>query len=232
LADLTERQRQVVELRESQTPPLSFDEIAERLEISRETVRRYYQEAKGDDAVTVGYRRIESRDPEKAVDYIDKWTDPFRRIWQAVEESGLPKQTAHQLMKRLERDYSTVVMEVERVKTEVLVRQFEHLAQDALKAITQKKLDDTSAYQLALIAAIATDKRELLDGRPTERISVEDRRALPDLMKAMLFEARRRGLMPQTNPETGRTILADCPEADIDVRSGNQRMELIETGLD
>ena len=28
----------------------------------------------------------------------------------------------------------------------------------------------------ALVAAIASDKRELLDGRPTERITVEDRR--------------------------------------------------------
>ena len=238
--ELTDRQREVYELRHRTKKPMTYVAIGAVLGISHESAKGAYRAAKQklerphqkkmDDRHPVS-RRTEATDPDKAAAFIDRASDPaFKNLAKAARESGLPGATAVRLMDRIEGDYQPVAEEATRIKTDVLVRQFENVATKALHLLNTdpEKLDKMNGYQLALIAAIATDKRELLDGRPTERISVEDRRAMPEMLTALLKEAGRRGLMKEINPDSGRGSLAYRTDAPSQVRAGRERMAPIE----
>jgi hypothetical protein len=174
-------------------------------------------------------KRTEYTDPEKAAEMIDVVTNPLLdNLAEACRESGLPDQLTNALMKRMQMYYQPVDRELKRVKTDVLVREFENLGLRAIQSITDGDLEALDAYKRTLVGAIAIDKRELLDGRPTERISVEDRRALPELMGELLREAERRGLIREVNPETGKVHLVDHEDAPVEVRAGRARMEVID----
>ena len=58
-------------------------------------------------------RRTEDAHPEKAAVAIDRLTDPFAKIRDAAEASGLPKPTVQHLMERLERNYLPVTLETD-----------------------------------------------------------------------------------------------------------------------
>ncbi len=66
-----------------------------------------------------------------------------------------------------------------------------------MRAILEKipdRLEKATAPQLMLAFAIATDKRQILKGEPTQILSIDDRKSMRELMPAMLMEAQRRGL--------------------------------------
>jgi hypothetical protein len=235
--DLSPRQRQIYDLRHSTDPPRSFRDIGRELGLAYETVRNTYHHAE-DKLKNPGLTaqppeardgRVEYTNPELAAEMIDIGTNPvLDSLAAACKEAGLPAETTRILLKRLETEYLPVHQEVGRIKTDVLVREFEGLAKRALDAITDGKLDKTNAYQLALIAAIATDKRELLDGRPTERLSVEDRRTALELLPSLLIEAERRGYVREINPETGRATFLVREDAPAIVRTNRERMPAID----
>lgn len=234
--DLTPRQKQVKELRESTDPPMTFREVGVRLNLSRHTTRRHYHEAMDKIACPnpVGQydmpdRRPEYADPDKAAELIDTATNPLlESVAKAARECNLPEGTARALMKRLERDYLPVAQEVERIKTDVLVREFESLGLKLLKSVDAAAIEKMQPYQRVVGAAICVDKRELLDGRPTERISVEDRQMLPEITRLLLKEAERRGLLTETNPLTGEVSIAVDQDAPAMVRAGRERVTTVD----
>jgi len=235
--DLTPRQRQVYEKIHSEDPPLRIAEAARQLGIGYQNARDAYRTArekienpdlraaKRHENRDFAGRRVEYREPEKAAAFIDRRTDPLHdNLAEAARESGLPLSSAIELDARLDGEYLPVKQESARIKTDVLVREFEKLALGALESITPEDLEALDAYKRTLVAAIAVDKRELLDGRPTERISVEDRRAFPEVMALLMKEAERRGLMKEINPATNQASLVVDPSAPIQVQAGRQRM--------
>ena len=235
--DLTPREKQAKELRESEVPPMTWRRVGLAMGLSAAGARANY--ARAEDKikapnqtglpVATNVSGTEYQDPEKAAEMIDVATNPLlENLAEACRESGLPEQTTRSLLKRLNTKYLQVQGAAERIKTDFLVREFEGLAKDALEAITKDKLDSTSAYQLSLIAAIATDKRELLDGRPTERLSVEDRRSLPEIVSLLMAEAERRGLAPVINPDAGTSTLDYREDAPYQVRAGRERIATID----
>ena len=239
--DLSPRQRQIYDMRNATDPPRSFRDIARELGVSYEAVRNQYHRAEDKLAnphatgksTAVHEARTEYTDPDRAAAMIDIGTNPLLdNVAAACREAGLPADATRAFLKRLETEYLPVQQEAGRLKTDFLVREFESLAKNALAAITEKKLDDTSAYQLALIAAIATDKRELLDGRPTERLSVEDRRTAMELLPALLIEAERRGYMKEINPETNRVSFLQREDAPALTRMNRERMPAIDVEVD
>jgi len=225
MTPLTPKEQAVFDLRhnEDQGYQPSFDEIGASLGITGASAKTAYSrgvrklgnpDLPGRNKNQNRNLRIEVKNPEISAELIDKLTDPGEsNITKAARECGLPLQTAQQLAKRVETEYLPVKKEVERIKTDSLVRKFETLAYEAVNSITMDELKDLDAYKRTLVAAIATDKRELLDGRPTERISIDDRRALPEMMLILEREARRRGLMRDRDPETGAIKMIDNPSA-------------------
>jgi predicted transcriptional regulator len=232
--DLTPRERQAVELRESTDPPMSYREIARTMGVTYDVARRSYQ--RGFDKRAIGNyqnsggaasnegRKLVHSQPERFADIADAATNPLpRTLKEAAEADGLSVLATQRLARKMDREYQNVGRELKRVKTETLVREFENLGLRALESITEEDLQNVNAYQRTLIAAIAIDKRELLDGRPTERISVEDRRRLPELLQMLDREVKRRGLIVDVNPETNKARLTRDPDMPAMVRSGRVR---------
>ena len=236
--DLTPRQQQVKDLRESTDPPMTFREVGKRLGLSDVTARRHYQIvtdkiAKApnvpSDPISRDDARPEYADPDAAAELIDTATNPLlESVAKAARECNLPEGTARALMKRLERDYLPVTQEVERIKTDVLVREFESLGLRLLESVDEAAIEKMQPYQRVVGAAICVDKRELLDGRPTERISVEDRQMLPEITRLLLKEAERRGLLTETNPSTGEVSIAVDQDAPAMVRAGRERITTVD----
>jgi len=235
---LSERQQQVYDLRHSTDPPMSFDEISSHVEMEAGNVRRAYKIAaeKLENPLKPNAakqphmsKRIESKEPEKAAVFIEELSDPrMKNLTKAMDECNMPAKAGRSLAKRVQREYQPVLRELQKVKTDNLVREFENLSVRALQAITDGKLDKMNAYQLALIGAIAADKRELLDGRPTERISHEDRQKLPEIIEVLMSEANRRGLVKTVNPETGHAGLTQAEGVPVMVKAGRVGVEDVE----
>ena len=55
-------------------------------------------------------------------------------------------------------------------------------------------LAGASAKDLAIVTGILLDKRQVLKGEPTQRISIEERGKLEDLIPMLISEAKRRGM--------------------------------------
>jgi len=221
LERLTKRELEVWKLRFSEDPPMSHNRIADKLGIERGTAKSIFSQARKRLRVMPGdlrdtralAQRVEHKNPELAAEVIDLATTPeLRSLASAIRECDLPKAVAVALMKRMQTEYQPVHRELKRVKTETLVREFESLSLRSIRSITDEDLREVNAYQRTLIGAIAADKRELLDGRPTERISLEDRRKLPELLQALMTEARRRGLGSATDPQTGEVKMVRSGE--------------------
>jgi len=235
--ELSEREQEIYDLRHSTKPPMPFRVMAEALGMDRSNMRRTYKAAErklkepylqSKPMHKMG-QRVEVKDPEKAAEFINVVSNPLMdNLSKAIREVGLPPDAARHLMARLNSDYQPVLRELQRVKTDHMVREFENLSVRAVQAITDDKLENTSAYQLALIGAIAADKRELLDGRPTERISHEDRLKLPEVIEALMAEANRRGLVKTINPETGHPSLTRAEGVPFQVAAARERVEDVE----
>jgi hypothetical protein len=236
--DLTPKQREAYELRNSTDPPMTWREVGRQMGISPITARRHASmaEDKLENPGALGAPNntpdIEYREPDKTAEMIDLATNPLLdSVKKACEEADLPYEATRALIKRLDRDLQPVGDEVKRVKTDTLVRKFENLALNLIDSVDEAAIKKMQPYQRVVASAIAVDKRELLDGRPTERLSVEDRRQLPELMQAMLIEAERRGLIREVNPETGKVRLADRVDATPGARMGRERMKEIEAEI-
>lgn len=224
--DLTPRQRRIYELRHSTNPLMPFDEIAAQMGIGDQTARTHYRRARVKLETTahpIGQQhleeRFEYRDPEKAAEGIDELTNPLHPGVSVVARNcGLPRDTANGLNNRLLRDYQPVYEKVGRLKSDVFIKALERNAIAALEAITPEKYERMNAYQLTLMAAISLDKKLLIEGKPTQNISltVEDRRSVTELIAEIHSIAERRGYMKEVNPETNRVCLGDREDAPIE----------------
>ena len=236
--DMTPREKQVYELRNSSDPHMTYQAIGTKLGMPYQTVRSTYARAKlkvenpsvpRADRKGEAHNRTEYTNPDRAAHVIALGSDPsIENLQAACEDEGLPASATRALITRMKRDYPGVTSEVKRIETDVLIRGFEGLAKRALDSITNDDLLNVNAYQRTLIAAIATDKRELLSGQPTERISIEDRRSLQDLLPMLIQDAERRGLMREINPETGEGFLVERPDAPFQVRAQREFMDVID----
>lgn len=64
-----------------------------------------------------------------------------------------------------------------------------------LEALTQEKINDLKGKDAAIVLGIMIDKHLLMQGRPTAIVSLEDSRKLPELARAVVREAMRRGIV-------------------------------------
>jgi len=233
--ELSPTEQKIWDARNTGNPVPLFREIAEEMGVTQATAKRTYYRAKrkiADRKKAVNYtlpnsypgNMVENKRPEDAAIAIDAVTNPlFDNVAKLGRELKIAPSTLNALIGRLNADYQPLTRELKRIKTDTLVKQFENLATDALASITKEDIEAETAYKRTIMAAIATEKRELLDGRPTERITHEDRRRLPELVEALLDEAGRRGFMKQIDPVTGKASLTRPEGQHPQVRMGKKR---------
>ena len=211
--ELSPRQQEIFDLRQSQTPPLSWVEIAARLGITKSSASSAYSRALArmkeptPKHRTVRKDAVEQKNPELVPEAIDLASDPFKTVCDMARKLDMPRPTIDALLARLRERWGPLMGELEHVKTGTLLSLFGHKARAVLEAVTEEDIAQASLRDKAVAAGIFTDKRELLSGRPTEIISHEQRRRLPELLRVMIAEARRRGI---DIPSAGPTITLEA----------------------
>ena len=207
---LTPRQQEIVDLRHSQDPPLSWNEIARRLESTKPNVSSIYCKAMARlKQSEPKYRKVradavEMKKPELVADAIDVASDPFETVAAMARKLEMPKTTLKALLKRLEDRYGPVISEAGGVKTEVLKDLFTTNAYRVLQAVSDTDIEKAGLRDKAVASGIYVDKLQLLSGLPTHNISIEARANIIENIAPMIYrEMERRGLTQVVDPEDG-----------------------------
>jgi hypothetical protein len=134
---------------------------------------------------------------EQTASIVASLSDPMQAtIKQIAEQEGVSPAVAHKLLKVL-REKKLVLARTLGEVTKTETRQmYEYVAHTVLSSITQADIDKAGLKDKMLSAAIATDKALLLDGQPTEILSIPQMENMDELARLLLKEAKRRGQMP------------------------------------
>lgn len=152
---------------------------------------------------------LEFVDPEKTAEVIDLATDPYMRMADVARASKMPKPTVQALMNRIRNYYQPVVEELKRVKDGEILELLRDRTGRALGYLDDYSLSSASAKDLAITIGILIEKTQLLEGKPTQILSVEERRHINDLLPAVIQEAKRRGHIIDVSPDGGTRLIHD-----------------------
>jgi len=210
---LHERYIQTYKLAHFGDSPLEIAAIAKQLNVTSETVKRRLAlvERKLADpnamrSAAGGQAPLAKKDPKKYAKALAKMAGPgVRNIAETARECGLTKEAATKIARELERELAPVQRAIEDVRVEDLAKLFGTLSRDAIIAVTQEKLDGANARDLGVLAGIGSQNFQLLRGQPTQRLEINDRREMNELVKMMLEEAKRRGIEIDVTPDGGAT---------------------------
>lgn len=144
-------------------------------------------------------RPVEETKPEKAAVAIDAATDPFTSIREVAKRAGLPNTTTQQLIKRLETRYQPLNTELKTLKHNELLAMIEDRLHRALQYLDDFVLAGSSARDLAVIAGVLFDKRQLLNSQPTTIHSYAEIKTIEEHGKLLMEELNRRGVVVETD---------------------------------
>lgn len=149
---------------------------------------------------------LEEIGDEMLGDLIDWATEPYGTFVKAAEDVGLSPTVVKRMIERIKAKYQPVLGELQEVKTKDLVALLEDRAHRALLYLDDQALAKSSAKDLAIIAGITIEKRNLLRGEPTQILSVEERHTLNELIPLIVAEGERRNMTIDLNAEEVQII--------------------------
>lgn len=185
-------------------------EIASLLGISKPVVSKTLQVAykklgismKGGDLST---NASETKNPEKFAAVIDAATDPLDKLAESLRVAGIPYGTAQAILKRIRVKYFGAVHEIKSLKRAELSEMLGKKIHHALFYMDDKVFAEASYRDLALGTAALIEKKQLVDGQPTQIISDHERKKIHELAPALMAEIKRRGLTID-GEVTGRSV--------------------------
>lgn len=121
----------------------------------------------------------------------DPLLDTIREI---AAEAGVSEGAAAALVKRLRTKGLLLGRALGDVTRDETKKLYDYRALQILQSISEKDIENASLYQKMTSAAIATDKGLLLDGQPTQILSVKQLDNLDLLAENLLNEIKRRGM--------------------------------------
>lgn len=131
---------------------------------------------------------------EQTADAIAAAADPlFATIREIAVEAGLTQSQASAVVHRMRARGLLLGRALGDITREETKRLYEYRANEILLSITTKDIEQASLYQKMTSAAIATDKALLLDGQPTQILSIQQLDNLDKLAANLLHEIERRG---------------------------------------
>ena len=218
IANLTEREIEVLRLRDEEG--LSWNAIAERIGAGKGSVNSSYREAQKKLAHAANppppvppkpkgwtAQSSEVADPDKAADLVVEALDPFKSIEQAALQCGYPPRTARKIIERLRARAQPFYDELKGFTDKETIALLEDRGRRALEHMDDFALSGASARDLAVIAGITIDKRQLLKGEPTKIMTIENIKNLDEVGKLLQAEMERRGMIidvtPNEKPEAG-----------------------------
>lgn len=148
---------------------------------------------------------LETRRPEDTAEFLLAFaTEPWSSIGDLAERCGLNPRTAQNLAKRIEQRYQPVVEKVRDISGKEMLRKLDQKTHMLVDAIDQDTINNTAGAKgglkdIAIAFGILAEKRQLLQGRPTQILSVEERVNLSTILPELIREAERRGLTVDLN---------------------------------
>lgn len=142
---------------------------------------------------------------EQVATIIDEDSEAFSSFVKTAEKAGLPKEIAAGLIRRVRAMAQETTSELRTVKAKEFLDILDDRAFKALGYLDDFALANASAKDLAVIAGILLEKRQLLRGEPTAILSIDDRRSLNDLVAGMTKEAARRNML--IDNDTGEVLI-------------------------
>ena len=163
--------------------------------------------------------------PDDEVAALEADSAPLGTLKALVDELDISEWEARKLIERVRQKYPGLSRELKRVKTSDLLDLVEDRAHGALEAIDDSVYDQMRAggkgKDLAIVAGILLEKRQLLRGEPTHILSVSERQGLNQLVPMIVKEAARRGmLVSQHGPMVD--VTPQPVERSVRPRSGRQ----------
>lgn len=128
------------------------------------------------------------------VEVLDLTSEPFSTLISAGQDCGLDPGQMSRLLSRVRAKYQPVLSELKTVKAGELVNLLEDRAYRALEYLDDFALAKSSAKDLAIVAGIMLEKRQLLKGEPTHILSTTERMSMSELVPLLVQEAEKRGL--------------------------------------
>lgn len=136
---------------------------------------------------------------------------------------GFPGHVVQKFLKTMRTTHSGVSAAVKSLGHAEMLSVLTEKMSLALSKLDESKFDAANAQQIAIVFGILAEKRELLQGKPTQIFSFEERKSMQDLLPAVLREAQRRGFVLDTSHvtiEQPRLIKAEYTEADVNKTAG------------
>jgi uncharacterized membrane protein len=115
-------------------------------------------------------------------------------IDEVMAAEGLSPRTAEAIRKRLRDRYPETREAIRKHATKDFIDQLSTLRKRLIDSIDDETIAKASLAQRMVAYGIATDKELLIGGKPTQIISVEQRRKLADLAPALVKEMMKRGV--------------------------------------
>jgi hypothetical protein len=133
-----------------------------------------------------------SSEEEALVTALDACADPYKSLATVAAEAGIPESAIKRLVDRIKSKFQPVISEMKTVQTSELTRMLDDRAYRALSYLDDFALSAASAKDLAIVAGIMLEKRQLLRGEPTHILSQTERASMNELGQMLMKELSRR----------------------------------------
>ena len=147
--------------------------------------------------------------PEKVAEVVVSLSGPMEQtIKEIAAETGVSSAIVSGISQALQKKglmLSRALGEVTKTKTRDM---FQYLAWRILEGVSEKDIEKASLKDKMLSAAIGVDKALLLDGQPTQILSVPQMENIDKLAGMLIEEARRRGNFPEVNEGIQQVMMA------------------------
>lgn len=194
----------------------SSEEIGNVLGLSREEVARKLKTA----VVVDGFEPLDARttsptvadptvsDPVGAAEVAataalvtaDSEHDKFHGVREACKAAGMKPAFVNALIHRLGNKLSGVHEEAKRLTVAEMTAEIERKLFKIFGYMDDVSMSQASLKDLAIATGILIEKRELLNGRPTQNIDFTSRMTVHHMLPRLMEEAKRRGITVDVTP--------------------------------
>lgn len=158
------------------------------------------------------FKPLEERDPEKFAELVAMVAeDPEVTFVRLAEACGMDKATASAIVKRLNTKFLPVMEEARKLSSKELADKMESKLPMLIDAI-DGKVPDATLRDVAVMIGVLTEKRQLLNGEPTQIMTYQERENLDKLGPELLKEMTRRGMVVDVSFQEVPTVQVHNPD--------------------
>lgn len=151
-------------------------------------------------------QKIEEKDPGKVGRILaQSIVEPETRIKDLANQEHMSAKMTSNALKAVKNKYPDTVGAIKAFNHQELIAALKHKTAMFLDSITPEVIEKSTLRERVLGAAIFIDKTRLLEGEPTQILSIQERRSLPDIISELDREAKRRGMTITQEPNPDGT---------------------------